>query len=82
MRFVRRRTSFLSCAFVLGVAVASARAEAPRLVGMGDSIGEGVQSADASYRTQPASYLNWIAFKMGAPCKLLRALERAFRSVR
>jgi lysophospholipase L1-like esterase len=37
---------------------------------MGDSIGEGVQSADASRRTQPASYLNWIAFQMGAPFPL------------
>jgi lysophospholipase L1-like esterase len=31
---------------------------------MGDSSSEGVQSADASYRTQPFTYLNWLAFKM------------------
>ncbi|HKY23378.1 MAG TPA: SGNH/GDSL hydrolase family protein [Vicinamibacterales bacterium] len=39
-------------------------------VGMGDSIGEGVQSADASYATQPYSFLNLIAWRMGAPFPL------------
>jgi hypothetical protein len=37
---------------------------------MGDSIGEGVQSADASAATQPSSYLNWVAFKIGVPFAL------------
>jgi hypothetical protein len=37
----------------------------PPIVGMGDSIGEGVQSADASSRTQPNTYLNLIAKQMG-----------------
>jgi hypothetical protein len=32
---------------------------------MGDSIGEGVQSADATWLTQPHSYLNLIAKQMG-----------------
>jgi lysophospholipase L1-like esterase len=35
-------------------------------VGVGDSSSEGVQSADASYRTQPFTYLSWIAVKTGA----------------
>lgn len=45
-----------------------ALAQAPvALVGMGDSIGEGVQSADANYATQPYSFLNLIAWRMGVP---------------
>lgn len=48
----------------------SARGERPLLVGMGDSSGEGVQSADASYRTQPFTYVSWVARKMGAPFPL------------
>ena len=36
-------------------------------VGLGDSIGEGVQSADANAQTQPYSFLNMIAWRMGAP---------------
>ena len=41
-------------------------AEVPMLLGLGDSIGEGVQSVDANIRTQHFSYLNLIACKMGA----------------
>jgi hypothetical protein len=37
------------------------------MLGLGDSIGEGVQSADASISSQRAVYLNWIALKLGAP---------------
>jgi hypothetical protein len=42
---------------------------------MGDSIGEGVQSADANLRTQPYSYLNFIAGQMGVhfPLPLIRS---------
>lgn len=35
-------------------------------VGLGDSIGEGVQSADANAATQGFSYLNLMAWRMGA----------------
>ena len=35
------------------------------LLGLGDSIGEGVQSADANYRTQPSSYLTILANQLG-----------------
>jgi hypothetical protein len=44
----------------------SAQVERPLLVGMGDSIGEGVQSADASYFTQPFSYLSVLGWRSGA----------------
>ncbi len=43
---------------------------APIMLGMGDSIGEGVQSADASWRTQPFSYLNFLARQIGVPFSL------------
>jgi lysophospholipase L1-like esterase len=40
------------------------------LVGMGDSIGEGVQSADANSVTQQYSFVNLIASRFGAPFPL------------
>ena len=42
----------------------------PALVGMGDSIGEGVQAGDAAWQTQAYSYLNLINFQMGADLTL------------
>ena len=39
-------------------------------VGMGDSIGEGVQSADASEATQGFSFINLIAWRMGTDLSL------------
>jgi len=39
-------------------------------VGMGDSVGEGVQSADAFWLSQASSYLNWLAYKAGVPFPL------------
>lgn len=50
--------AFLSLAATLS-------AQAPPFTGLGDSLGEGVQSADASLRTQPHGYLNLIAQQMG-----------------
>ena len=47
------------------VAGASAQAQQPAFIGMGDSLGEGVQSADSNILTQPNSYLNRIAIQMG-----------------
>lgn len=38
----------------------------PVLVAMGDSVSEGVQAADASYKLQQSNYLSWIARKMDA----------------
>ena len=49
--------------------VASAQAPVP-LVGMGDSIGEGVQSGDAGAVTQSYSFLNLIAWRMGVNLSL------------
>ena len=52
-------------ALLLMTAIAPAQAPPP-LVALGDSIGEGVQSADASTRTQPFEFSNLIAQQMGA----------------
>ena len=53
--------------------VPAASAEVP-FVGMGDSIGEGVQSGDASESTQPFNFLNLIALRLGTsfPLPLIR----------
>jgi len=50
-------------------------------VGMGDSIGEGVQSADAFWISQSSSYLNWIALKAGVPFPLPLIKSGPFGSV-
>ena len=42
-----------------------AQAQVPIILGMGDSIGEGVQSADANLRTQPFSYVKLLASQIG-----------------
>ena len=50
----------------LGILIfSSAQAQGPIIIGMGDSVGEGVQSADASLRTQRFSYLTFLAQQMG-----------------
>jgi hypothetical protein len=49
---------------------AAAVAQPPLLVGLGDSIGEGVQSGDANASTQPWSVFNIVAWRMGAPFPL------------
>jgi hypothetical protein len=53
--------------------VPAASAQVP-FVGMGDSIGEGVQSGDASEATQPFNFLNLIALRLGTsfPLPLIR----------
>lgn len=43
-----------------------AQSNGPLFLGLGDSIGESVQSADASHFTQPFSYLHLMALMMGA----------------
>jgi len=51
---------------ILALGLASlAWAQPPAYVALGDSLGEGVQSADASYRTQPFGYVNLIATQLG-----------------
>jgi hypothetical protein len=49
--------------FALAISATLAPAQTP-FIGLGDSLGEGVQSADASIWTQPNSYLNLIAQQM------------------
>ena len=48
----------------------SAQAQRPAFVGMGDSIGEGVQSADANFKTQSFSYLKFLTRQIGIHCPL------------
>lgn len=74
-----RRTALLGWAltFIILVAPAARNASGQTsalFVGMGDSIGEGVQSADASVFTQAFSFPNLIAWKMSArfPIPLIR----------
>lgn len=50
-------------------ATATAQPSVP-FVGLGDSIGEGVQSADASQATQGYSFLNLMAWRMGSEFSL------------
>jgi len=49
------------------LAVNGALAQSPPLIGIGDSLGEGVQSANAFAESQPNSYLNRIAHQMQVP---------------
>jgi hypothetical protein len=64
----------LAIAFLVALAGLTSSAwgqPAPRpLVGMGDSIGAGVQSGDTSVVTQRASYLHLIAKQLGVPFRL------------
>jgi hypothetical protein len=46
-------------------ALTKSQSSPPLFIGMGDSLGEGVQSADASTRTQPFSYLNLVGQQLG-----------------
>ncbi len=57
------------------------QAAPPLLVGLGDSIGEAVQSADANELTQPYSYLNLLALRMGAAAPLPLIRTSLFASV-
>jgi hypothetical protein len=59
---------FWVCLGVLSCGLAQAKQ--PKFIGMGDSIGEGVQSADASEKTQRFSYLKFLAKQMGVRFRL------------
>ena len=61
---------YLLAASAAALLTASSVTAQQQLIGLGDSIGEGVQSADASLFTQPSSYLNLIAGQIGSPFAL------------
>jgi phospholipase/lecithinase/hemolysin len=52
---------------VVTLAARTAPAQSPPLVGIGDSLGEGVQSANAFAESQPNSYLKRFSEQMGVP---------------
>jgi lysophospholipase L1-like esterase len=66
------------CSGLCLVLFAAAPAQSFIVIGMGDSIGEGVQSADANFRTQPNSYLKLLAQQIGArfPLPLIKTSPR------
>lgn len=47
--------------FAIGLLFAGGAPAGPAVVGMGDSIGEGVQANDAAWQLQPWSYINWVS---------------------
>ncbi len=59
------KNRILLCLFLIPLLCSIVQAQATTFLGMGDSIGEGVQSADSNYFTQPCSYLNLIAKQAG-----------------
>lgn len=62
-----RAIAIVAIALVIFMSSPAPHAQAPvPFVGMGDSIGEGVQSGDASAPTQGLSFLNLMAWRMGA----------------
>jgi hypothetical protein len=67
MMFVRKNTVMTRpiVSFLFACACLAQAQSPPPLVAMGDSITEGVQSLDASGRTQPNTYPNLIAGQMG-----------------
>jgi lysophospholipase L1-like esterase len=67
---------------IIALGLASlAWAQPPAYVALGDSLGEGVQSADASYRTQPYSYVNVIATQLGATFPLPLIQDGPFTTI-
>ena len=55
---------------VVAILTSGTAAALTTLVGIGDSIGEGVQSADASAASQPFSFINLISTRFGQPFPL------------
>ena len=66
--------------FTLTIAAVSGLAQTPPLVAIGDSLTEGVQSANSFYQSQPDTYVNRIAQQMGVPFvqPLLTTSPKAF----
>ncbi|WP_200285005.1 SGNH/GDSL hydrolase family protein [Rhabdochromatium marinum] len=67
----RRLAVSLGLSLLLGtIATATAWADSSAVAVIGDSIGEGVQSADAAWQTQVTSYAAWVATQQGTPLTL------------
>ncbi len=64
-----KRSFALLLSWVLLSSSASAQPQVP-FVGLGDSIGEGVQSGDANQATQGYSFINLMAWRMGSDLSL------------
>jgi lysophospholipase L1-like esterase len=56
-----------SSLFALALAAGPVRAQPERVVIIGDSISEGVQSGDAGWTTQALTYGTWVTFLLGSP---------------
>ena len=69
IRTCGRRTGF-NVVIAVVFSIYATHGVADTLVGMGDSIGEGVQAGDASWKTQPYSYLNLLSLVMGSEFQL------------
>jgi hypothetical protein len=61
---------FLNLAAVFLTSLSLHAQTPPPFIGLGDSLGEGVQSLDAAFQTQPNGYLNLVATQMGVPFPL------------
>jgi lysophospholipase L1-like esterase len=61
-----RRKSACCLAAALILFIAGNASAAPKLVIVGDSLGEGVQAADAAWQTQIYAYGAWVAKQLGA----------------
>jgi lysophospholipase L1-like esterase len=69
-RFFMRCSRRLTAAVLTAASLSASGAQPLLFLGLGDSIGEGVQSADANARTQPCGYLNLVARQIGVPFPL------------
>ena len=71
---ISTRAAAIAVLGILALTAPTTAQQGTRFVGMGDSIGEGVQSADANEVSQPFSFVNFIAWRMGAdlPIPLIR----------
>ena len=59
-----RRVMFAGAASLVTL-MSNAQAQSGPVIFIGDSLGQGVQSADAAYQTQALGYVSWLAFQMG-----------------
>ncbi len=67
---IQRYLLFITQGVALGLFPVAGFAANPALVGMGDSIGEGVQAGDAAWQTQVYSYLNLVNYMMAGDMTL------------